>query len=207
MASPHNFLQIITKGHSDSTGDSLTYKIENVYTYYRAGASATPSKVNAVTAFKAAVLPDLMACLSEDFLMDSIDYRWIDDYQDQTVSEVSALIGGVAGDSLPIANCVTLQLVGPLRGNGSHGSKHYAPIPESHTLQSNLTAPAIALWDTFRASFISGFVSDTFNFVPFIPQARPKGVPFEYDAVSGQPVAQTKLNTTLGTMLGRRKSR
>jgi hypothetical protein len=205
MASPHNFLQIIVKAHEESDGASLTNKITNVWTYYRSGASATPSKVAAVTAFKSAVLTPLMNCLSIAYAIDYLDYRWIDDYQDRTISETSTTVGAVAGDNLPAFVDVVLQLQGALRGSGSHGSKYFAPIPESHTDQNVLTGAAVTLWNTFADAYLAGFTSsDSFTYIPFIAQARPQGVPFTYQTVTGQPVFSTKLNTTLSSLKSRK---
>ena len=206
MASSRNYLQIITVAHADNPDEIKNTKIENVFNYFRTGASASPSKSAAITAFTTSTLASLLLCLSENTLYDEIWARFIDDYLDPYLKVTSSAVGAVAGDSLPSVNCVTVQLKSPLRGSGSRGSKHFGLIAESDTLNDKLSAAALVKWETFATAYRAGFTSsDSFTYVPFIAQARPQGVPFEYQDVTGNPVSATRINPVLGTMMHRKQ--
>ena len=206
MAGINQFLQIVVKAHADSTAEPRTKSVINVYNFRRTVLGGAPSKSNAATAFKTAVLTPLQACLSVSYITDYLDVRWLDDALDPFLESALALSGTVTGDSLPSLNNVTLHQDSGFRGKSNRGLKHYGPIAESHTTLDHLTSAALTLWGTFITAYLAGFTSsDPYTYVPFIVSQKNSAFTALPPIIVGVDVTAMSVNTVLGQMKRRKE--
>jgi hypothetical protein len=197
------YLRIVTRAHALSTSEPRTKPIYNVWDFRRNTTGGTPSKSNAYTAFLAAVMVPLKACLSVSYVTDYADYRWLDDPLDPYFTVALAQTGTVAGDSVPSLNNAYLKLVTGVRGPSNRGAKHLGPIAESSTTLDQLNAGAITLFGTFATSYIAGFTgADGFVYQPFLTSQIQSTFTLKPPTanVVGRVVTSTVLNTVIGRM-------
>lgn len=208
MAGPNAYLRLQVRAHALSTGEPRTKPVYNVYDFRRTVLTGSPSKTQAVTAFKTAILTPLQAVLSVSYVTDWIDVRWLDDPLDPYVTAALALNGTVTGDSLPSLNNVYVKLGSGLRGQSNRGSKHYGPIAESQATLDQLTSGAQALWVTFCNALVAGFTAaDGFVYKPFIvSQLKSKFNPTTATVV-GIDMTTAAANVILGMMRRRAEFR
>jgi hypothetical protein len=172
----HTILKIVSKGHSEvGTAEPAKKKIYNVWMFQRTSSTGSPSKSDALTAFQSTIFTPLMNCLSINYILDSFDVHWLDDWEDRTTNVVpgSAVGGAVTGDSLPSLNCVSVVLRATKAGRqGCTGAKRFALIPESGTLFDAVSAAGVTVWSTFCTAYQGGFTAGGFTYLPFIVSSQ-----------------------------------
>lgn len=202
------FIRLQVRAHALSTNEPRTKPIYNVYDFKRTTTGGTPSKTQAVTAFKAAILVPLQACLSVSYVTDFIDVRWLDDPLDPFTTASMSLNGTVTGDSVPSLNNVFVKLLSGLRGASNKGGKHFGPIAESSTLLDEINSGEVTLFATFAAAYLAGFTAADGNaYLPFI--VSEKGSTFDPITanVVGINVNQITTNVIMGMMRKRAQFR
>lgn len=199
-------VRIVTRSHADPGTEPQIKKVFNVWDFARTVPSGTPTKAAINTAFAAGPMADLLPCLSVSYIADFVDIRFLDDPLDPFQTFTSALVGGVAGDSLPSVNNVTVQMKTGLRGRSFRGSKHFGPIAETDTTLDKLIAGAITRWITFMATWLAGF-TDGGGFVwkPLVVSQKLSTFNPTTATVVGNVVTSFQLNTILGIMRKRKE--
>jgi hypothetical protein len=190
--------------------------------YYRYISGAVPtvgSKVGLVTnvagptsGFQAVVFAKLLLALNNRYTNVSIDSRWMDTYEDQWQAQVTAGgVGAVAGDSLPLEDCVTIRKNTGIRGKSYKGSWHFAPASESDTTKDELNAGGIATWVTALRPTLAANISDNLStFGPvLLSQSSKLGVnlelPYPLNIVGADLVGPLPVNLTIGDMKKRKE--
>lgn len=197
------FLRVVTRAHALSTSEPRTKPIDNVWDFRRTTTGGSPSKSSAYTAFLAAVMVPLKACLSVSYVTDFADYRWLDDPLDPNTTVALAATGTVTGDSIPSLNNAYLKLSTGTRGGSNRGAKHLGAIAESSTTLDQLNAGAITLFGTFATSYLAGFTAaDGFVYQPFLVSQIQSTFSMRPPTanVVGRIITTTVLNTVLGRM-------
>jgi hypothetical protein len=194
------FLRFVTRAHALSTGEPRTKPVFNVWDFKRTNTGGTPSKSQAFTAFDAAIMTPLRACLSVSYVGDFRDIRWLDDPLDPYNTVPLTTPGGVAGDSVPSLNNVYAKLGSGLRGGSNRGAKHFGPIAEASTLLDELNSGEVTLFGTFVTAYLAGFTAaDGFSYLPFIV-SQTKSV---FNSTTANVVGVTCTSVTVNTILGR----
>lgn len=194
------YLRIQTRAHALSTGEPRTKPVFNVYDFKRTNTGGTPSKSQALTAFKTSIFTPLLACLSASFVMDFTDVRWLDDPLDPYTTTTNASVGGVAGDSVPSLNNVYAKLTSGLRGQSNRGAKHFGPIAEASTLLDEINSGEITLFATFVTAYLAGMTgADGFSYLPFIVSETKS----KFNPTTANVFGVTCTGVTVNTILGR----
>jgi hypothetical protein len=137
--------------------DASTQEVVNVYHLFPASVLTAPVDHVAIgNAFMTILNGALPACLSVDYSATFATVRMLDDPTALAISLNAPTAGTVTGDRLPSFNSVSVDLFTSARGRCFRGRKHYAPIAESQTLLDELTAGAIANYDTLVGFFTPG---------------------------------------------------
>ena len=176
----------------------------NVYDWQRTVSGGSPSKSQALTAFKASIQAPLLNCLSVSYIGDFSDVRWLDDPLDPFTTTTNASNGQVTLDSLPSINNVYMKLGTGFRGGSNRGAKRFGPIAESSTTLDQLNAGAITLFGTFSTAYLAGFTAaDGFVYKPFLVSQIQSTFTPTSAVVKGNLITSTTLNPVLGRLLRR----
>lgn len=198
------YFRVVTRAHGLSTAEPRTKPIFNVWDFKRTSTGGTPSKANAYTAFLAAVMVPLKACLSVSYVTDWSDYRWLDDPLDPWTTVALAQTGTVAADSIPTINNVYVKLGTGVRGQSNRGSKHFGPIAESSTTLDQLNAGSLTLFATFGTSYLTGFTASDGNiYQPFLVSQ----IDSTFDDTTANVVGRVITNVTTNAVLGMMRRR
>jgi hypothetical protein len=149
------------------------------WAFYFARNSLVPTlnKAGIDTAFQAAIMVPLGAALNNRFLQSQNTVRFPDDATDAPVAFNHAVVGAVAGDSMPTLCQAFMLFRTGLRGKHYRGSKKFGPLSESDTTAATadlLNAGAQANWAAVAAAILAGFTDAQGN--TWIPTVLSKGL-------------------------------
>jgi hypothetical protein len=200
--------QVVLRGVS-AAGGSSAKNINFVFHYRRTAVAINPTKTALETAFQAAVAVPLIAALNARFTQQATYVRWMNDAQDAYVGFTRAVVGGVAGDSMPTNEAAFLLEQTGLRGRSYRGSKHLGPMSESDTTGATddlFNAAALARLATVAAALLVQVVDATPN--NWNPCVLSRVPPAQYTTnptnVVTNDIISVLVNKRVGTMRGRR---
>jgi len=151
-----NFLEAITSGYAQDN-DCQPRLISQVYNYVRTqDGSSPPDLVDIANQIESAFSGNISPLLHTSFSGNGVRVREMDDPTAMAVESDEAVDDGDdgAGDRLPLYAAVTIRggVAARIRG---HTSKHYAPIPESHSVLDILSSGASSLWSSAITDFFN----------------------------------------------------
>lgn len=200
-----NNIEIVVRGHFVET-DGTVKQLRNVFCYNRQNIVNPNTKASINTAFIATVVGPMMAALNQEYFMDGVSIRSLDDATDPYQDFVNVTNGAILSDAAPTDTAVYLLIRTAKRGRSYKGSKHFGPLSEVDTTQNVLTGAGLARWRTVRDAVGLSFTADTSN----IWQATIVSRKLSQLAVNPTNVVWTAalvpiLNLTVGTMRKRRE--
>ncbi len=222
LGTTYRFLQIVFRG-TVTFQNGFVKSLSSAWDYmYDSGAvPVLADKLTLVTAgggWQAVVQALLLAALNIRWTSVGVDVRWLDVYNDAFTRAASfATVGGSAGDSLPLDNCVTIRKQSGDRGRNYRGSWHFGPVSEADTLKDEITnaAPSgvgVTNWATnLKPALVASITNGASVFKPFILSQSISQLknPAEFGPLnikgSGPLVGPLPVNLTLGTMRKRKE--
>jgi len=157
--------EIITYGTVASGGSSVIHTVTTFH--YRRNAVVVPADKAALdTAFQAAIIVPLGALLNNRWTQQYNTVRCINDPLDSPTNFPHAVVGAIAGDSMPSFACGYLLLRTQYRGKSYRGFKRIGPHSEADAtaaLEDVFNAACIARYTTLRTAMITPLVDATPN--------------------------------------------
>jgi hypothetical protein len=126
--------------------------------YRRTASSGALTELALDTIFQSNVAAPLFLALNNRITQKFNTVRFMDDPTRLFTQVSHALVGNVAGDSMPTANGVYILYRTALRGKRYRGSNRFWPISEADTTAGTadiLNAASLALWATFIAAYMT----------------------------------------------------
>lgn len=171
-----DFLEIVVKGVI-AAGGSNARNTTNIFHFRRTIAGAAEVKANIDGAFQAVVPTAMASALSVRWTQVANTIRYLDDATDPPLSFPHALVGAIAGDSLPMTNTVYFLQKTAKKGKSYRGNKKVGPIAESDTSGGTddlLNAAALVRWALVASAFGAGFTDANLNsFLPIVVSRKP----------------------------------
>ena len=146
--------EIIVYGRTASGGSGIIHTV-NTFHYRRQAVAVAMSKTALDTAFQAAIVVPMAACLNNRWTQDFNTVRMINDPLDPPTNFPHAAVGGVAGDSMPTLNAAYVLMRTAFRGKSFRGFKRFGPLNEADTTAATddvFNAAAIARYATLRTA-------------------------------------------------------
>jgi len=201
-------VEIKTVANCASAG-SNSRTINIVSHWRRTGIVLTVPKTPIDTAYQAAIAVPIFAALNLRCTQSNNQIRYMDNADDPYNLIAHAVVGSIAGDSMPTDQAAYLLFRTALRGRSYRGSKHLAPMSETDTTVASddlFNAACLARLATIAAAFVAGFTDSTGNvWVPCILSRRP---PAQYSinptTVVSNDVTSVLVKKTVGSMLHRK---
>jgi hypothetical protein len=200
--------EVVLRGVAGAGGSSAK-NVNLVFHYRRTAVAVNPTKAALDVAFQAAVAVPLIAALNARFTQQATMIRWMNDAQDAYVGFGHAVVGGVAGDSMPDHEAAFLLQQTGLRGRSYRGGKHLGPMSEADTTGGTddiFNAAALARLATAAAAIAVQVVDVTPN--NWNPTILSRVAPAQYKVnptvVVVNDVIAVLINKRVGTMRGRR---
>lgn len=200
--------EVVLRGISTAGGSSAK-NINLVFHYRRVAVAVNATKAALDVVFQASVAVPFIAALNARFTQGATFIRWMNDAQDAYASFAHAVVGGVAGDSMPDHEAAFLLYRTGLRGRSYRGSKHLGPMSEADTTAGSddiFNAAALARLATASAGAILALTDTTPN--TWNPCVLSRVPPAQYlvnptNVVTNDAIS-VSINKRVGTMRHRR---
>lgn len=205
------FAEVAIKAH-DAQSDAINRPFVNIFHFYRLTNLTNTDEGALVAAFNTVMTSGLNGALSDQYLGDSCDVRFMDDPTRAAAVLGATANGGVAGDRYAnLGAVVTRKKCAGARGRSYKGSSHWGPIPESHTTKDELNVTGLAAWavliNDMNTSMVGGLsVTGGDVWLPIVLSATMSNLTSNPISASGAIITEFTLNTIIGTMR-RRKER
>jgi hypothetical protein len=161
------------------------------------------------TAYQAAIVVPLMAALNARATQVNNQVRSMNDANDLYSTVAHAVVGAIAGDSMPTEDAAFLLLRTNLRGKSYRGSKHLGPMSESDSTAGTedlFNAACLARLATIAAAIVAGFTDTTPN--TWKPSVLSRISPAQYrtnpTTVVANDCTSIAVKKTIGSMLHRK---
>ncbi len=188
-----------------ASGGSTVKNLNFRFAYKRANAALPLSETALETIFDSSVTPTILAALNARYTQTQDVVRFVEDAARPAVTVPRTGVGLVAGDSMAMHLAAYVLKRMAIRGRGSHGSNHFAPISEADTTTGTddiFNAASIALWATARAAMIAPLTDANGNV--WTPVIISRQTPAQYKinptTVIVYAVSQILLNKRVGRM-------
>jgi hypothetical protein len=152
----NNFLELVIDGSVLQTVDGFLKKDLNVFHLQHLSGGGTRDKGHFLDAFDSAFTGTFLAAMPTSYTIDRYRARYLDDYTDAYTDKVMGSGGLVSTDRTTLFNAATVRLESGFRGRSYRGSKHFGPIPESHTTGDDLNATGLSAWGSV-VTILNGF--------------------------------------------------
>lgn len=167
--------------------------------------STTPvNKASVVTAFQAAIVPNLLACLNHRITNSATLCRILNDATDPYYLATQTGVGAITGDSMPTFCSAYVLVQTGLRGKQYRGSKHFFPLSESDTTSGSddvLNAASITRFQTFLTSWLAGFTDGGGNvWTPVLFQKSSSQIRTNPTVVNVATITQLQIRASIGRM-------
>ena len=123
-------IEVVTVANIAAAGSNIT--VTNVVSHWRRTATVlTVPKTPIDTAYQAAIAVPIFAALNARVTQSRNRIRSMDDANDPYTDFTHAVVGSIAGDSMPTEAAAYILFRTGLRGRSYKGSKHFAPMSET----------------------------------------------------------------------------
>jgi len=157
--------EIVVHGTVTSGGSSVIRTV-NTFHYRRNAVVVPANKADLDAAFQAAIVVPMGAALNNRWTQVRNTVRLINDPLDVATIYPHAVVGAVAGDSMPTVNNAYILMRTAFRGKNWRGFKRLGPLSEADTTSANediFNAAAIARFATLRTAMITPLVDASPN--------------------------------------------
>lgn len=158
-ATPPVIVQVVTNGNCAAAG-SNNRKTAVISHWRRVVTTPVFSKTQFDTAYQAAIVVPIGAALNVRWTQTNNAVRVVNNWLDQPQKFGHAVVGAIAGDSMPTYVSSYIELLTGLRYGFNRGSKKLFPFSESDTTAGSddfFNAACIARLATIAAAFVAGF--------------------------------------------------
>jgi len=157
--------ELIVYGRTASGGSGVISTVTTFH-YRRNAVVVAADKTALEAAFQAAIVVPFAAALNNRWTQDYNTCRLINDPLDVATITPRAVVGGVAGDSMPTFSCGYILLRSAFRGKSYRGFKRIGPLSEADAtaaFEDIFNAAAIARMTTLRTAMITPLVDASPN--------------------------------------------
>jgi hypothetical protein len=190
-------------GGSDSRASDTVFFFNRQNT-----ALALPTKTQLDTAFQAQCVVAMGALLNNRWLQSRNAVRWLDDAEDAFVFLSHAVVGAIAGDSMPTDESMFLYRKTGLRGRQFNSKSHLFPLSESDTTSGTddlLNAACLARAATLNAAILAGFTDASGNvWQPVVFSKKGSIYKTNPTTIVTNLVTQCLVNKRIGSMIHRK---
>jgi len=154
--------EIVSAGTIAAAGGTAK-SVVNVYQFRRTSVVNVVVKAHIEAAFQTAIMVPVTDALNARFTQTGNSVRFLNDATDAPETVARAVVGAIAGESLPTFETAVLQMKTTYRGKSGRGNKHYAPIAESAANGDTLTAGSLVLFNLVKTAILAGFTDSDGN--------------------------------------------
>ena len=179
----------------------------NVFHYRRIATAVDPSKSALATIFQSTIVAALIALVHQDYEVESIGVRWIDDALDP---EIALLPGGAAVGALSTAdspdhNAIAYYYKTALRGRNFRGRKSFGGIAAATIDGDVIAAASLAAWQSFATTLVNPLTDSDGNvWAAYVLSRELSALQSNPTIVDGADVIQVILNKNITTMNSRK---
>jgi hypothetical protein len=200
-------VELVVRGTSPTTG-SGGKAILNVFHYrYSSGGAGPDTASNLASQWLTSVWANIVSLLSIDYTGVEVDFRRLDDAEEQYGVGTTPGSGTQALPRMPIDLALVYLLRSKTRGKSFRGSKHFGPIAQAHVTKDEINAAGITAW-----SAVAGYLTTSVTtpggqvYIPVIVSKTLSTLKTNPTTIIGADVTAALQNKTIGTMRGRREA-
>jgi len=206
MPIPSNQVQIaeIVTTCTAAAAGSNSRPIQIVTHWRRTATVLAVPKTPIDTAYQASIVVPIMAALNVRCTQANNSVRFPNDAQDARQFFTHAVVGSIAGDSMPSDQAAYLLIRTALRGRSYKGSKHLGPMSESDTTIATddlFNAACLARLATIAAAIIAGFTDSTTNV--WVPCILSRKDPAQYQVNPTNVITNDVVSVLVNKRVGR----
>lgn len=157
--------EVISHGLVSSAG-STTKNIVNVFHFMRIAGSVNPNMTNLEAAFQTALMIPITNNVNHRFTQVFNTARLMNDVTNPVTQVSRAVVGAIAGDSMPTFNYAYILLRTANRGKNFRGNKKIGPMSESNTTSGTddiWNAAALTLLGTIATALVTNITDSDGN--------------------------------------------